>query len=706
VRGAREVGGAVTASTLTTVAVFLPIAFVTGIAGEVFADLALSVVFALATSLGVALTFVPMLAARVGRGTPSAPLPAAAAPFRLLPRPRWRFLLAWGARGPGRLRLALAVLAVAALAPAEALLLVVRTVLVGALATVAGLVGLVVAAGALLARGVEATAGRAFGALFSRVESAWPRVVRAALGARPAVVLAALALLALAGQRARELPRELVPRVHQGEIVVDASLPIGTPLSTTDEVATVLEQRLRALPGVARVATTVGVELTSATASDKGEHSIAFAITLIPARDAAAHEEEVTARVRRALASVPNLAAEVRPPALLTQQSPLEIQVMADDLGVLREATARAQAALAATPGLTDVRSSVHQGSPEIRVRYDRERLAALGLRVDEVAEIVRAKVRGVVATRYRGQRERVDVVVRLAEDDRATVRDLSRLVVNPGAPRPVPLASVADLDIGSGPAEIHHVDGSRAGLIRADHSGIPLSAAVLRVREVLDRTLQDRAVTHAVVGQQAEVESSQGSLLLALALAIFLVYIVMASQFESVLQPLVLLVTVPLAAVGAVAALDLTGLPISVVVFLGLIVLVGIAVNNAIVLVDRINALRGRGLERRDAVAEAARQRLRPILMTTLTTVLGLLPLALGRGDGAEIRVPLAVVVVGGLLSSTLLTLVVVPVVYDLVESARDLVRAPRAPRAPAADAAGAPAGDASHLLPAGERS
>jgi HAE1 family hydrophobic/amphiphilic exporter-1 len=250
-------------------------------------------------------------------------------------------------------------------------------------------------------------------------------------------------------------------------------------------------------------------------------------------------------------------------------------------------------------------------------------------------------------------------------------VEDVGQLIVNPGGAQPIPLSSVADLRIGEGPSEIRRVDGQRVGLIEANIATGSLGEAVRQIRGVLRREIQWPADTaFFITGQNEEWERSRGSLALALGLSLFLVYVIMAAQFESLLQPLIIMVTIPLAFFGAAVGLALLDVSVSVVVFLGLIILGGIVVNNAIVLVDYANTLRGRGLALRDAIVQAGSVRLRPILMTTATTVLGLVPMAFGLGDGAEIRTPMALTVMFGLTSSTVLTLIVIPTLYYLVEA------------------------------------
>jgi hydrophobic/amphiphilic exporter-1 (mainly G- bacteria), HAE1 family len=250
-----------------------------------------------------------------------------------------------------------------------------------------------------------------------------------------------------------------------------------------------------------------------------------------------------------------------------------------------------------------------------------------------------------------------------------SSLAEIERLIVNPHSDRPVPLQAVAEIRLAVGPAEIRRTDQVRVAIISANLAYGDLAAATEEVTRIISGVSLAPGITANVSGQSAEMQDSYRSLLFTLAMAVFLVYLVMASQFESLVHPFVIMFTIPLALVGAVWALWLSGTTVSVVAFIGLIMLAGIVVNNAIVLVDLINQLRRSGLERTAAIMEAGRARLRPILMTTLTTTLGLLPMALGFGEGAEVRAPMAITVIGGLVVSTLLTLVVIPVVYSLLD-------------------------------------
>jgi HAE1 family hydrophobic/amphiphilic exporter-1 len=413
----------------------------------------------------------------------------------------------------------------------------------------------------------------------------------------------------------------------------------------------------------------------------------------------------------------------------------VEVEIFAFDLGDQRVAAERVSQMLETVNGLSDIQTSTDSGNPEVQVRFDRERLARYGLDESQVAQMLRNKIRGDVASRYREGDRQIDILVRADENDRSSISDLRALVIN--APRgganqstfgasgaqggaaatggqnaggagqggagqsgagqgggtgqaggqqggtqntqqqpaqvfrAIRLGQVADVEIARGPGEIRRIRSQRAAVVSANLTGRDLSSVSAEIRERLGplRAQLPANVTVGLGGQNEEIETSYRSLMFALSLAIFLVYLVMASQFESLMHPFIILFTVPLALVGIIFALGLTGTSISVIVLLGVIILAGIVVNNAIILVDYTNQLREQGMSKRDALVEAGRVRLRPIMMTTLTTVLGLLPMSFGWGEGAEVRAPMAISVMGGLTFSTLLTLVLIPVMYELLD-------------------------------------
>jgi HAE1 family hydrophobic/amphiphilic exporter-1 len=297
--------------------------------------------------------------------------------------------------------------------------------------------------------------------------------------------------------------------------------------------------------------------------------------------------------------------------------------------------------------------------------------------------------VRGEVATRYSFRERKIDVLVRALEEDRASVEDVRNLIVNPQSDKPVTLAALADIVATEGPGEIRRSDQERVAIVSANLAYGDLGTAADEARRLLAEATLPAGVEVRVSGQSEELQSSIDSLLFALGLAVFLVYLVMASQFESLLHPFVILFSIPLAIVGAVVGLKAFGMPLSVIAGIGIIMLAGIVVNNAIVLIDRVNQLRGEGVAKADALVEAGRSRLRAITMTTITTLVGFLPMALGLGDGAEIRQPMAITVIAGLTVSTVLTLVVIPVVYLLMDRRPDSAYVEDARRAELAAAA-----------------
>jgi HAE1 family hydrophobic/amphiphilic exporter-1 len=381
-------------------------------------------------------------------------------------------------------------------------------------------------------------------------------------------------------------------------------------------------------------------------------------------------EMAVAERLRRTFASLPDLEIKFGRPSYFSLKTPVEVIIYGDDLDLLRSFSLDLAGRLASVEGLVDVRSSLEAGNPELQVVFDRERLAALGLDMGVLSETLKNRVLGVVPTRFKEQDRQIDIRIRNLEKHRQSVNDVRNLVLPGPDGEPLRLLSVARVTEDRGPAEIHRLQQQRAAVVSANLEGRSLGSAIADVQEVMDSMPRSRALSLELGGQNKEMQVSFRSLRFAIALAIFLVYLVMAATFESFLHPFLVLFTIPLALVGVVAGLLATSTSITVIVLIGTVMLVGIVVNNAIVLIDTINRLRQAGAGKREAVIRAGHVRLRPILMTTLTTILGLLPMALAWGEGAELRSPLAITVASGLALSTLLTLVVIPAAYLVVPS------------------------------------
>ena len=705
VRGTSEVAGAVTASTLTSVAVFFPMVFVEGIAGQAFGDLGLAVVVSLLVSLIVAVVFIPMLASRQALNLPAAQAGAAGwACWQSFQQDRRR----WGAWTLPYLLLRLVLAAVL-----EALSRVVLAVAGGLLWLGSWLVRrLLLPIGGFLLRPLL----RGAEGLLQWLLRSYPPVLRFALGNSALVLVSLLLVGAATWWAVRGLDTELLPEVYQGELTFELSLPVGTPLEQTDAVLGPLEQQILHSDGVylRDLLVTLGFDPAYAQRADEGEHSARFKLLIERPHpnllqrllgpltgqprydyDLRAREELVIASLRDLTRTIPDLDARVTRPVLFSSRTPIEVEVHGDNLPLLKQYGERSRDLLRQLPELADVETSLRSGAPEVQVVYDRDRLARYGLNIRQVAQLVRDQVQGAEATRFNLKDRRVPVLVRLTQGDRETVQDVRELVINPGGERPISLSAVAGVELGEGPSEVRRVDGQRVALITANLGQASLGGAVQRIEDTLRREIQwPPDMTFFIAGQNQEWQRSQASLWLALALSVFLVYVIMAAQFESLLHPLVIMFAIPLAFFGTMVTLHLLGISLSVVVFLGMIMLAGIVVNNAIVLVDYVNTLRRRGMERREAIVLAGQVRLRPILMTTATTVLGLLPMAMGLGDGAEIRTPMAISVISGLISSTVLTLVIVPVLYDLVDRLWSTV-------APQPEAAADPAGGTLPALP-----
>jgi HAE1 family hydrophobic/amphiphilic exporter-1 len=383
-------------------------------------------------------------------------------------------------------------------------------------------------------------------------------------------------------------------------------------------------------------------------------------------------ERNVVERVRRRIAEESGIRSTIRRPTYFSFKTPIEVHIFGHDLDQLNRYAAIVAERMQRIPGLRDVRSSLEEGSPEVQINFKRDRIAALEMDLESVSRTLRNKIRGEVATRLKERDRQIDILVRTANAAELEVEQVENLLVSQVDGVPIPLSLVADVTLGVGPSQISHIGQQRAAVVRADLAGTDLGTASREIVSLLREIRPPPTLAATLGGQNQEVSTSYKSLALAVGLAIFMVYLVMASQFESFLHPFVILFTVPLGLIGVVFALFLTGTAVSVVVLIGVVMLTGIVVNNAIVLIDFVNQRRRAGLAKLEAIRDGAQARFRPILMTTLTTILALLPMGLGLGQGAELRAPMATAVIGGLLLSTLLTLFVIPVVYATVDRRR----------------------------------
>ncbi|MBT8066407.1 MAG: efflux RND transporter permease subunit [Gammaproteobacteria bacterium] len=623
--GTSEVAGAVIAATLTTIAVFFPMVFISGIAGQLFRDQALTVTFALVFSLIVALTLIPMLASLGARS---------------------RYDDGGDGKPAGRFTRGVA--------------FVVR--LFGfAFYGIRRLFWLLLWPTTWL-----------FQRLYAVTAAAYPPLLRASLANRWLVVVAAIVIFTATMALIPRLGTELIPQFSQGEFNVDLRLPPGAPLSETDRAIQATQRVAATIDAVALNYSVAGTgNRLDANPVDAGDNTGSLSITLEPGAGREAEDEAMDA-IRSELARLPGVQYEFSRPSLLSFSSPLQIEISGYDLDALASVSDRVMASMTQSDRFTDIKTTVERGNPEIQIVFDQERASKLGLAVRDIANRVVANVRGELATRYTWRDKKIDVLVRSVDASQSSIDEIRRLIVNPESDRPVTLDAVATVVISQGPAEIRRVAQERVAIITANVAYGDLGAAAGEAGAIVSRIPLPSGVTATVSGQSEEMQASFESMQFALLLAIFLVYLVMASQFESLIHPFVILFTIPLALVGAVLALLVTGTTVNIVALIGVIMLVGIVVNNAIVLVDLINQLRAQGVARHDAIMEAGEARLRPILMTSLTTALGLLPMALGFGEGSEVRTPMAITVIGGLIVSTLLTLLVIPVVYSLMDRKR----------------------------------
>ena len=615
--GSREVSMAITASTLTTVAVFVPVLFIGGIAAQTFKQLAYVVSFALLCSLAVALTVVPGLCAKVAHGAMPGSRIASISQFARM----WQRNLAAGYGGS----------------------------------------------------------------------------LQWSLGHKSIVIAVAALLFAVAIYLVPYLGVELQPEVDEGEVRVNVELEPGTRLEITDSVMQALRRTAEDnVPEMTSVMVTAG---GSSRSSGSGTHLGELRLNLVPKTERRRSAREVANELRTLLQIQPGMIVRTRVSGSMFRSwgsgdddDRLSVEIRGHNIDTAAQLAETIRETMRQVPGIAEPTISQRPGMPEMLVEVDRVRAANMGLNVSDVAATLETAIGGTRSSMYRKEGDEYNILVRLREEDRLDLGNVGRVPLTTPVGRTIPAASVIELRRQEGPTYISRVNQERRLFVSGGLTDRDLGSVVRDLDAELSKLAMPEGFSIEYGGEYEEQQETFRNLFFAALLALVLVYMVMAAQFESLRDPFLILFSVPLAAIGVVLILLLTETIFNQQAFLGVIVLLGIVVNNAIVLVDYTNLLRrehGLGLHR--AVVTAGMRRMRPILMTTITTVLGLAPMALGIGEGSELQAPMARVVIGGLAASTMITLVFIPVMYVAFEE----LGSPRRLRQPARGVPAPVAGD-----------
>jgi multidrug efflux pump len=617
--GAKEIGFAVVATTISLVAVFIPVAFLTGNVGRLFGEFGIMVAVAVLISGFVALTLSPMMCSR--------------------------FLRPLHGAGTG-------------------------------------------------------WAARSFDAFFARLDRVYAATVRSALRMRPLVIVAALVLVAISVVVFRSLPRELVPVEDRGTAFGVVLAPEGATLEYTDRYMRAVESRILPLPERNGLFTAIGLGFGGPGSVTNG---IMF-VSLKPRSERHRTQQEIVASLFPQLISIPGvLAFVINPPSLggSFSSSQVEYVLQADSYETLNQAVGAMMAKASQLGYLINLDSDLRLNKPQLDIGIDRERAAQLGVSVTDIGTTLETLLGGRVMSDFKRGTKQYDVIGQVTSSNRATPDVIEGIYLR-GTGGLVQLANVVKVNESVAPKELNHYNRVRSAKITANLApGAPLGKALVDLDAIAHSDLP-QGVRHDLAGQSREYRDSSGKLYLMFVLAVVFIFLVLAAQFESFVHPFTILLSVPLAVVGALVSLWLFHQTLNIYSQIGLIMLVGLVTKNAILLVEYANQLRGRGLPTLEAIAQAGIIRLRPILMTSFATVFGVLPIALGLGAGGEARQPLGIAVVGGMIFSTFLTLVLVPVVYSLLARFTQIrAHAPRTASEPIP--AGVAAGLAAYALGTG---
>jgi HAE1 family hydrophobic/amphiphilic exporter-1 len=590
-QGASEVGMAITASTLTTIGVFLPVLFVPGIAGELFSDMVVTITFSLFTSLAIALTLVPMLSSRILR---------------------------------------------------------IQKLASGSLLS-------------SLNTGIEN--------FLNRFTAGYGRMLHWSLYHKKTVLLSTTVIFILSLFLTPFLGGEFMPRNDQGFIAITIKRELGTPLEQTRLTVLDLEKVIREkVPETTDIFAVFGsAEGIFALVGGSGSESINFRVRLTPMEDRKRSQFEIEDTLRAALDRMPGVTYQFMQGGMFSSERAIEVKIFGFDLVQGKQIAEEIKSRMDRIKGIVDTDINVKDGGQELRVIPDRQRLNDLKLATFQVADIISTSIQGKVAARFRDQGDEYDIYVQLDKPYRKQKESLLNLQIPTITGKMIPLSQVATIEQGNAPTTIYRENQERYVSIGCDLSDLDLSTAVSEIRDIIGEVGIPSNFQVQIGGTAEDQQESFFYLTIAFAAAIILVYMIMAAQFESLIDPFIIMFTVPLSTIGVFILLFITGTTLSVMALVGLVMLTGIVVNNGIVLVDYINQRVRAGVEMYEAVEEGGRVRLRPVLMTALTTILGMVPLAFELSSGSESWSPLARAVIGGLTTSTFLTLLVIPIIYIL---------------------------------------
>jgi len=657
--GTREVGMAVTASTLTTISVFLPVIYVHGVAGQLFKDQALTVTFALLSSLVVSLTLLPTLASRrfeLEGLQKKASEDAPTAGKGLKKKKKWSFLLyPW--RG---LRWLLYFFPKAVFKAVNFIL--------------SFFLQLLLLFFHYISFPLKPVLGLIFGGfnfIYQKFAATYHQFLIWSLDNKGKVAAGSLGFFILTALLATQLPRELMPKPEASSFDLNFKTPVDYSLEQTVEVASVVEKWLEQQDSFKASFSQIGI--VSGLESSNPDVSLNSAKIYVEL-DKVSHLDDTVELLRERLSSYPDLNYSiVKEQSTLAQllafsSAEVGLKIKGDDLDKLKELADALQGKLRGLKGVADVQANVAEGKPEFLIRIKKEALAKYDVSPASISSFIVDAVRGKVAAKFREMEKKYDILVRLEEQTRENVESLlDEEIIYRGTP--IPLRELVRYEIVRGPKEIRRENQQREVLVTANLRGRKLSQVIPKIKQQIKNISLPSGYQIVFSGEQEEMSRSFRSLIFAFCLAVLLVYMIMAAQFESLRHPFLILFTLPMGLTGAVWALFITGQTINVISVIGLVVLAGIVVNDAIVKIDYTNQLRKKGMRLREAILEASRVRLRPILMTTVTTIFGLFPMSWGLGKGSELQQPLAISVIGGLLLATFLTLILIPLGYELVE-------------------------------------